>query len=196
MERIMSKLVTTRADMSSVPTYGGVSVLNVTVAPSFRPVVLKMQVSWGSGKLAAEGVPMEVSAHAVAVHEPPAARFQYTVFGAVNVTPELPLQSPRLLPEIGAAEPAIVISRKSTLSPEKALHVSVTAVPTVAERRKDRLASDAPVDIESVPVIVTPPGEDTTTSRKLKVVDVNDRFLNVPRLDKVGALVAVVIFTS
>jgi hypothetical protein len=139
---------------------------------------------------------MEVNAHAVAVHKPPAAKFQYTVFGAVNVTPELPLQSPRLLPEIGAAEPAIVISRKSTLSPEKALHVSVTAVPTVAERRKDRLASDAPVDIERVPVTVAPKGEDTVNVRKLKVADVNDRFLNVPRLDMVGALEAEVIFTS
>lgn len=168
----------------------------MTVLPSAKLAVVpeNMHVSWASGKLALAGVPVDVVAHAVAVHNPPAARFQYTVFGLVKVMPELPLQSPKLDPVIGAAAPAIVMSLKSTLSPENALHVSVTVVPTVLERMKVRLAGVAPEDTVRVPEIVALPA--TRILRYSETGAAKDKFLKLPNVRILGNPVAPVKLTS
>ena len=185
-----------RADISSVPTWYGHVVLKVMVLPSARLAVVpeNTHVSWASGKLASAGAPIDVVAHAVAVHSPPAARFQYTVFGLVKVIPELPLQSPKLDPVIGAAAPVIVMSLKSTLSPEKALHVSVTVVPTVLERMNVRRAGMAPADTVRVPVIVALPG--SLILRYSEVGATKDKFLKLPNVRILGNPVAPVKLTS
>jgi len=129
------------ADILTVPILK--ALLTVIVAPLFSPVASKKQVSCARGKLLSAGVPPLLVAHPVAVQLPPAARFQYLFAAAVNVTPLLPLQSPRRVPVAGAAAPAMVMSLKSTSVRDTAAQVSVRAVPMESLRTKClRVASD------------------------------------------------------
>ena len=120
------------------------------------PESVKVAVSWAKGKLVRDGEPLDVSAQAFVSHPNKApVTFQYTVFAAVNVIPLFPLQSPILVPETGAAAPAIVMSRKSTsVSDATAAAVIVRAVPIVSDRTKCRIVALVPADRVKVPVTV------------------------------------------
>ena len=136
----------------------------MTVAPLFSPVASKKQVSCANGKLLMAGVPPLPVAQPIAPPQlPPAARFQYLLAAAVNVMPLLPLQSPNLVPEIGAAAPAIAMSRKSTsVAPAaNALTVRVRCVPSVSDARNNRYAAAVPEPKVKVPETVTLPDMET-----------------------------------
>ena len=103
------------------------------VAPEFKPVFSKTPMSCGNGKLLLSAVPPLVRAHADDVlMVPPAARFQYTVFGVSKVMPELPPQSPSRVPVTfppDTAAPAMIMFIKSKSDgAETAAHVSVTGL--------------------------------------------------------------------
>jgi len=68
--------------------------------------------------------------------------------------PLLPLQSPSLVPEAGAAAPAIVISLKSVSVKDTAAQVKVRVVPIVLEKTAMRYADAVPALTVSVPLIV------------------------------------------
>ena len=108
--------------------------------------------------------------------------------------PELPLQSPKLVPVIGAAAPVIVMSLKSTVSPENALHVSVTVVPTVLERMNVRRAGVAPADTVRVPEIVALPA--SWILRYSETGAIKDKFLKLPSVWMLGNPVVPVKLTS
>lgn len=99
------------------------------------------------------GVPPDPVAQAVALQFCAPARFQYTVFGAGNVMPVLPPQSPARVSDAPDAAPARLMSRKSQSVAEMALTVRVRGVPMVSERKKMRRTADAPAQV-SVPLIV------------------------------------------
>jgi hypothetical protein len=141
-----------RADISIVPMFQ--LSLNVVVAPDAGLADPNTAVSCANGKLFAAGVPPKLVAHAVADQLLLPARFQYTVLAAGNVIPLLPLQSPNLVPDAGAAAPAMVMSRKSASVAEKAAQVSVRVVPIVSERTKCRIVALVPAESVSVPLMV------------------------------------------
>lgn len=103
------------------------------------------------------GVPPLVVAHAIAPPQfPPAMRFQYFGTPAPNVIPVFPLQSPKRVPLMGAAAPAMVMSRKSK-SAEPAANVptvNVRGVPITEEATSVRMVASVPAESVSVPVIV------------------------------------------
>ena len=71
----------------------------------FSPVFSIIAVSWAKGKLSVLTPPPEEAAQALADQKPPAAKFQYTVFGVDAVIPRIPRKSPMRVPLIGAAVP-------------------------------------------------------------------------------------------
>jgi len=79
--------------------------LTVTVADVLRPVLTKVAVSCANGKLSVLTAPPAETAQALSLQFPPAAWFQYTVLGVLNVMPLQPLRSPILVPLMGAALP-------------------------------------------------------------------------------------------
>jgi len=86
---------------------------------------------------------------------PEVGRIQYTVFAASNVIPLFPLQSPKRVPLIGAAAPAMVMSRKSTSDvAAKVPTVRVRVVPSTSDCMNIRMVAFVPADTVSVPVIV------------------------------------------
>ena len=56
-----------------------------------------------------------LKAHPCELQLPPAAKFQYDVFGVGKVIPLLPPQSPQPVNNVPVAAPAMIISRKSKL---------------------------------------------------------------------------------
>jgi hypothetical protein len=123
------------------------------IVPAGLPLS-KTAVSCAKGKLFTAVGPLEVVAHAVAFQfcDPPDP-FQYTVLAAGNVIPLLPPQSPPRVGEIGAAAPAIVMSRKSQLVADTAAQVRVRVAPIVLERTKPRAIADEPAQVK-VPLTV------------------------------------------
>ena len=157
-------------------------------------------VSCGNGKLAADGTPPDVSAHAVADQLPPAARLQYLVTPASNVIPLLPPQSPSRVPDHGADAPDTAMSLKSTSDSAATLAtVNVRVVPGIDDLTTALIAGFAEVPKVSVPVTTVSPLNVTKVSRtaaeleKVRLlnvldplialdtpaVDVNDTLLNV-----------------
>ena len=117
------------ADASIVPMFQEPNAMD---ADAFNPVLPITAVSCANGKLFTSTVPPEDRAQAVEFQLPPAAKFQYTVFAAVNVIFELFEQSPILVPD-HVAVPAPAISLKSTsVKLEMAAAVIVTLLRTVA----------------------------------------------------------------
>jgi hypothetical protein len=162
-----------RADISTVPIFTPpLGCANVTL-----PELVKAAVSCANGKLLILGVPDGVVAHAVAVQKFEPAKFQYTVFGAGNVIPELPPQSPALVGEAPAAEPAIVMSLKSQSFAEIALAVIVLVVPIVSERTKALAIAEEPATVK-VPVTVWFAAKINGVGPKESAA-VKDRLLNV-----------------
>ena len=100
-------------EVSTLPTdqYWSTEIVPVTVL-----ALLKTAVSWAKGKLLMFGVPPESGAHPAADQICDPAKFQYTVFAAGNVMPELLPLSPKLVPEMGAAAPEMVMPPKSALA--------------------------------------------------------------------------------
>ena len=70
--------------------------------------------------------------------------------------PLLPLASPNLVPEIGAAAPAIAMSRKSksVALAANALTVRVRCVPMVSDAKNVRYAAAVPAGNVNVPLMV------------------------------------------
>ena len=150
----------------------------VVVVPVPGLVDSKTAVSWASGKLLTAGDPPELAAQPVADQLLLPARFQYRVTPAPKVIPLLPLQSPKRVPDAGAAAPAMVMSRKSTSVPEKAAQVNVRVVPMVSERTKCRIVASVPADSVKVPVTVWLAVRETTF-KPAAVMPVKDRLLKV-----------------
>ena len=138
--------------MSMVPML--YEALTVIVAPEFKPVAWKMQVSCARGKLLTATAPPPDKAHPVPDQLPPPARFQNLFAAAVNVMPLFPLQSPNRGPDAGAAAPAMVMSLKSTSVKLTLAHVKVTEVPIVEERKKFRIVAFVPAATVKMPLIV------------------------------------------
>ena len=99
------------------------------------------------------GEPPLVKAHPVEFQFCEPDKFQYTVLGAGKFIPELPPQSPALVGEAPAAEPAIVMSRKSQSFAEIALAVIVRVVPRVFERTKHLAVAEEPAQV-NVPLMI------------------------------------------
>ena len=106
--------------------------------------------------------------------------------------PLLPLQSPKRVPDTGAAAPAIVMSRKSTSVPENAAVVIVRVVPMVSDWTKCRIVALVPAERVRVPVTVWL-AVTLTIFKPADVMPVNDRLLKVfaPLMVTVPALVLV-----
>ena len=94
--------------------------------------------------------------------------------------PLLPLASPNLVPEIGAAAPAIAMSRKSTsVAPAaNALTVRVRCVPIVSDAKNVRKADAVPAGTVNVPLMVWLALK-VTAAIPAVVRPVNVRFVNV-----------------
>jgi hypothetical protein len=117
----------------------------------------------------------------------------YTVLGASNVIPLLPLQSPKRVPDTGAAAPAMVMSRKSmSVRDATAAQVSVRVVPRELDCTNVRTVASAPAESVKVPVIVWSAPNDTTLILEVVKAE-NDKLLNVltPRIDIVDVVLAV-----
>lgn len=150
----------------------------VVVVPDPGLVDSKMQVSCASGKLFASTLPPDDVAHPVADQLLLPARFQYLLAPAPKVMPELPLQSPSLVPDAGAAAPAMVMSRKSTSVPENAAAVMVLVVPMVSDRQKCLIVAFVPAEKVRVPLTVWLAASDISF-RPADVKPVKDKLLNV-----------------
>ena len=164
----------------------------VMVAPLFRPVASKMQVSWARGKKLGSGVAPDDTVHPLLDQFPPPAKFQYLFEAAVNVIPLLPLQSPTRVPDAGAAAPAMVMSRKSTSAMDTAAAVMVRVAPMVSLRTKVRPLALTPAGNVNVPFTVWLAL--SASCRKLaEPTDPKDRLLKVlaPLMVAVPTLVAV-----
>ena len=150
----------------------------VVVVPDPGLVDSKMQVSCASGKLFAATLPPDDVAHPVADQLLLPARFQYLLAPAPKVMPELPLQSPSLVPDAGAATPAMVMSRKSTSVRETAAQVRVRVVPMVFDCTNVRIVALVPAEQVKVPLMVWLAVTDTIF-KPAAVIPVNDKLLNV-----------------
>jgi hypothetical protein len=73
---------------------------------------------------------------------------------AGNVMPEFPLQSPNLVPDAGAAAPAIVMSLKSTSVKDTAAQVKVRTVFSVFDLIKVLQVASVPAETVKVPVML------------------------------------------
>ena len=135
-------------------------------------------VSCASGKLLTAGDAPELAAQPVADQLLLPARFQYTVLAASNVIPLLPLQSPKRVPDTGAAAPAIIMSRKSTSVADTAAQVSVRVVPMASDRTKCRVVALVPAESVRVPLMVWLAVMDTFF-RPAEVRPINDKLLKV-----------------
>jgi len=112
-------------------------------------------VSWGSGKSLILGVPPDDVAHATAPPQFPAdVLAQYLGTPAAKVIPELPLQLPSLVPDAGAAAPAIVMSLKSTSVKDTAPQVRVRVEVSELDLIKVLQVASVPAETVKVPVIV------------------------------------------
>lgn len=134
------------------------------------------------------GVPPPVVAQPVADQLPPAARFQYLLAPASNVIPLLPLQSPKRVPDTGAAAPAMVMSRKSmSVREATAAQVSVRVVPIVADRANVRMVALVPAESVKVPLMVWS-AENVSNAAPAEVDPATVRLLNVfvPDTEVVG----------
>ena len=146
---VVSVIALVLADASNVPMFHAALIVTVPA----DPVLSNTAVSCAKGKLLVAGTPPDDVAQPSALQFCDPARFQYTVFGAGNVIPELPPQSPARVGDEPAAVPAIVMSRKSQSVADSVLTVSVRVVPRVSERTKMRRTAVAPAQVR-VPVMV------------------------------------------
>lgn len=125
-------------------------------------------------------VPPDVADHDVEAPQLalPVAR-KYTVFAAGKLIPLLPFALPKRVPLIGAADPAIVISLKSTLmAVAKALQVKVLVTSTISDLKNVLHTAEALAKIVNVPVIVWLP-EKVTRFNPADVLPVIVKLLNV-----------------
>lgn len=138
------------ADASKVPMFQAALTVSVVKAP----VLSMTAVSCARGKLPASGVPPEFRAQPVALQFCEPVKFQYTVLAAGKVMPELPPQSPNLVPDKVPTAPATTMSLKSRSAGEadQPAAVMVLGVPTVLDLKKMRCVG---VEPEAVRVPVT-----------------------------------------
>ena len=137
------------ADISTVPIFPTSNV----IIPVTLPTSSNTHVSCANGKLLTSGVPPLVDAQPVADQFWAPAKFQYTVFG-LKLIPELPFKSFSRVPEIGAAAPTTLMSKKSTLVPTKFAQVILRGCNVVLDIITVRNKADEVVCIESVPSII------------------------------------------
>lgn len=130
--------------------------LMVIVEPDGSVALSTTTLSWAKGKLLLLTAPPEDKAQLPEEDQRALELLaRYTVLAASNVIPLLPLQSPKRVPDTGAAAPAMMMSRKSmSVGVATAAQVSVRVVPRVLDCTNVRIVALVPAESVRVPLIV------------------------------------------